>query len=118
MWPSTCNVALAESEDPSSFVPQNVPATGEWFWIDVPGMASALGLPPDTPLAEVSTPKPHTVAGTQACSVARTLPTLWMGPCPHCGWDPAHTVDGTQALCSCKLSVSFSCPLVQCYQLD
>ena len=41
------------SEDPSSFVPQNNPNTGEWFWIDIPAMATALGLPMDTPLVEV-----------------------------------------------------------------
>ena len=46
----------ADSESPSSFVPDNVPTTGEWFWIDVPGMAAALGLPPDTPLVEVRDP--------------------------------------------------------------
>ena len=34
-------------------MPDNVPTTGEWFWVDVPRMASALGLPPDTPLVEV-----------------------------------------------------------------
>lgn len=44
------------SEDPSSFVPQNNPKTGEWFWIDVPAMATSLDLPSDTPLVEVSLP--------------------------------------------------------------
>lgn len=49
------------SEDPSSFVPENQPKAGEWFWIDVPTMAISLGLPADTPLVEavsVSQPKP------------------------------------------------------------
>ena len=41
------------SEDPSSFVPENQPKAGEWFWIDVPTMAISLGLPADTPLVEV-----------------------------------------------------------------
>ncbi|KAL3156235.1 hypothetical protein ABBQ32_012512 [Trebouxia sp. C0010 RCD-2024] len=41
------------SEDPSAFVPQNNPKTGEWFWIDVPAMAASLDLPSDTPLVEV-----------------------------------------------------------------
>ena len=41
------------SEDPGSFVPKNNPKTGEWFWIDIPAMATSLGLPSDTPLVEV-----------------------------------------------------------------
>ena len=41
------------SEDPSSFVPQNNPKSGEWFWIDVAAMAKSLGMPADTPLVEV-----------------------------------------------------------------
>lgn len=44
------------SEQPSSFVPANDPASGQWFWIDVPALASAAGLPPDTPLIEARTP--------------------------------------------------------------
>ena len=42
------------SEKRSVFVPDNNPAKGEWFWIDVPALAVAAGLPPETPLVEVS----------------------------------------------------------------
>lgn len=40
------------SESPSSFVPDNVTSTGEWFWLDVPALAAAAHVPPDTPLVE------------------------------------------------------------------
>ena len=43
---------IRESEKPSSFVPENSPSKGEWYWVDVPAMARAAGLPPDTPLIE------------------------------------------------------------------
>ncbi len=43
---------VRSSEQPSSFVPANDPASGQWFWIDVPALAAAAGLPPDTPLIE------------------------------------------------------------------
>jgi len=56
-WETSGTVSLEAvtrvSEDPSSFVPQNNPKTGEWFWIDIPTMATAVGLPADTPLVEV-----------------------------------------------------------------
>lgn len=42
---------LRSSENPSSFVPPN--AGGEFFWIDVPALAAAAGLPASTPLVEV-----------------------------------------------------------------
>lgn len=55
-WETSGTVSLEAvtrvSEDPSSFVPQNNPKTGEWFWIDIPAMATALALPMDTPLVE------------------------------------------------------------------
>jgi len=41
------------SEPRSSFVPDNVPAKGEWYWIEVPAIAKAAGLPQDTQLIEV-----------------------------------------------------------------
>ena len=41
------------SEKRSSFVPDNHPAKGEWFWVDVPALAAAADLPPETPLVEV-----------------------------------------------------------------
>ena len=46
---------MRESENPSSFVPANIPAKGEWYWLDVPGMARAAGLPSDAPMMEVPT---------------------------------------------------------------
>lgn len=57
-WEASGDVSLEAvtrvNEDPSSFVPENNPRTGEWFWIDIPAMATSLGLPADTPLVEVS----------------------------------------------------------------
>ena len=51
------------SERPSSFVPPN---TGnDWFWIDVPALAAAAGLPPSTPLVEVIAP-PRSAGGAAA----------------------------------------------------
>ena len=44
---------IRSSEQPSSFVPPNNPAKGEWFWVDVAALAEAAGLPRDTPLVEV-----------------------------------------------------------------
>ncbi|EEF31590.1 surfeit locus protein 1 [Ricinus communis] len=36
------------SEKPSIFVPENVPMSGQWFYIDVPAVAHACGLPENT----------------------------------------------------------------------
>ena len=44
---------VRKSENPSTFVPKNNPEKGQWFWIDVPEIAAACGLAPDTPLVEV-----------------------------------------------------------------
>lgn len=41
------------SEPRSSFVPDNNPGKGEWYWVDVPALAQAAGLPPETQLVEV-----------------------------------------------------------------
>ena len=41
------------SEKRSVFVPDNNAAKGEWFWVDVPALATAAGLPAETPLVEV-----------------------------------------------------------------
>ena len=41
------------SEPRSSFVPDNNPAKGEWYWLEVPSMAKAAGLPPDTQMIQV-----------------------------------------------------------------
>ncbi|AEE76023.1 Surfeit locus protein 1 [Arabidopsis thaliana] len=35
-------------ENPSIFVPSNDPSTGQWFYVDVPAMARAVGLPENT----------------------------------------------------------------------
>jgi hypothetical protein len=47
------------SEPRGSFVPDNDPAAGQWFWVDVPALAKAAGLPPETPLIEVGLPSPR-----------------------------------------------------------
>lgn len=36
------------SEKPSIFVPENDPSSGQWFYVDVPMIARACGLPEDT----------------------------------------------------------------------
>lgn len=36
------------SENPNMFVPANEPASGQWFFVDVPAMARAVNLPEDT----------------------------------------------------------------------
>lgn len=36
------------SEKPSVFVPANDPGSGQWFYVDVPAIARAAGLPEDT----------------------------------------------------------------------
>ena len=43
------------SETPSTFVPAN--AGGDWFWVDVPALAAAAKLPPDTLLVEALAPQ-------------------------------------------------------------
>ena len=45
---------VRDSEHPSRFVPANDDASGQWFWIDVPALAAACGLPRDTLLVEVT----------------------------------------------------------------
>ncbi|KAG2317685.1 hypothetical protein Bca52824_020807 [Brassica carinata] len=39
---------IRRGENPSIFVPANDPSTGRWFYVDVPAMARAIGLPEDT----------------------------------------------------------------------
>ncbi len=41
------------SEKPSRFVPENCPRQGDWYYIDVPAMARAMGLPASTKLVEI-----------------------------------------------------------------
>ncbi len=66
---------IRESEKPSSFVPENSPSKGEWYWVDVPAMARAAGLPPDTPLIEAS-PLPYSPALQRYCPLG-TVEMLW-----------------------------------------
>eukprot|EP00898_Chlorokybus_atmophyticus_P002818 jgi/Chlat1/3537/Chrsp23S03704 len=40
------------SEEPSAFVPPNVPSTGTWFYLDMPAMLKACDLPEGTPFVE------------------------------------------------------------------
>ena len=54
------------SEKPSIFVPANDPSTGQWFYVDVPGIVHALGLPESTIYVEdvnenVKATKPYPV---------------------------------------------------------
>lgn len=42
------------SEKPSAAMPDNVPDRLEFHWVDVPSLARSCGLPPDTPLVQVS----------------------------------------------------------------
>ncbi|CAI5947883.1 unnamed protein product [Closterium sp. NIES-64] len=44
------------SEKPNHFVPPNAPEHGEWFWVDVPAMAQACGLPRGTLLLDAMKP--------------------------------------------------------------
>ncbi|CAI5477637.1 unnamed protein product [Closterium sp. Yama58-4] len=44
------------SEKPNHFVPPNAPEHGEWFWVDVPAMAHACGLPCGTLLLDAMKP--------------------------------------------------------------
>lgn len=53
---------MLRSETPSAFVPAN--AGSEWFWIDVPALAAAAKLPPDTLLVEALAPPGHALPGT------------------------------------------------------
>ncbi|GBF90555.1 hypothetical protein Rsub_03126 [Raphidocelis subcapitata] len=41
------------SEEPSGFVPRNEPEKGNFYWLDVPGIAEACGLHPATPMLQV-----------------------------------------------------------------
>ncbi|KAG6548054.1 hypothetical protein Mapa_010488 [Marchantia paleacea] len=46
-----CGV-IRSSEQPNMFVPSNAPESGQWFYVDVPAMSRAVGLPGDTILLE------------------------------------------------------------------
>jgi surfeit locus 1 family protein len=44
---------------PSWFVPANDPAEGQWFWIDLPAMARAAGVPEALPFYVEAGPAPN-----------------------------------------------------------
>lgn len=57
---------VRESENPSIFVPANEPSSFQWFYVDVPAIACAAGLPEDTIFVEdvnenVNPSKPYPV---------------------------------------------------------
>lgn len=92
MCPTRLNTALSlvqvhvegvirESEKPSSFVPENSPSKAEWYWVDVPAMARAAGLPPDTPLIEAKSPRPPLLIEFCLCASERLQDALatWLG---------------------------------------
>eukprot|EP00891_Asterochloris_glomerata_P006382 jgi/Astpho2/6382/e_gw1.00091.50.1_t len=72
--PGNLPAVVRHSEPRSGFVPDNKPAEGEWYWIDAPGIAQSLQLPPDTPLVEPVTkqeqyPSPRGVQDLMGFSV-------------------------------------------------
>lgn len=84
-WEAPGDVSLEAvtrvNEDPSSFVPENNPRTGEWFWIDIPAMATSLGLPADTPLVEVSLYCLYPLCTKHAvclCSISVVQVPIWL----------------------------------------
>lgn len=104
-WQVCIEGIVRASERPSMFVPANHPSEKEFFWIDVPALASACGLPEDTPLIEVgSAPlaclvvtsltskllalqlnSPPSIAGTQpqaAPSQLRQASVIWANVTP------------------------------------
>ena len=78
---------IRESEQPSSFVPENSPSKAEWYWVDVPAMARTAGLPPDTPLIEAKSPPPAPLMGFCLCASGRLQDALatWHGLSSACG---------------------------------
>ncbi|KAL4858969.1 Surfeit locus protein 1 [Chlorella vulgaris] len=64
---------LRHGEDPSTFVPANEPAKGNWFYINVAELAAAAGLPPEAPLVEVVTEEPGSYIGRGPPSATEVL---------------------------------------------
>eukprot|EP00879_Flechtneria_rotunda_P003118 GHRR01003339.1.p1 GENE.GHRR01003339.1~~GHRR01003339.1.p1 ORF type:complete len:224 (+),score=77.29 GHRR01003339.1:3723-4394(+) len=62
------------SEKPSSFVPANEPQQGSYFWLDVPGIAEACGLPADTPMVQVLLDEGLGVKGEQPTTTGTVFP--------------------------------------------
>jgi surfeit locus 1 family protein len=50
---------LAPAEKPGRFVPANDPGRGEWFWIDLPAVARAAGVPEALPFYVEAGPAPN-----------------------------------------------------------
>lgn len=50
---------LAPTEKPGWFLPANDPARGEWFWIDLPAIAQAAGVPEALPYYLEAGPAPN-----------------------------------------------------------
>ncbi|KAH7293611.1 hypothetical protein KP509_28G033000 [Ceratopteris richardii] len=45
---TTVIAVVRDSETPNMFVPPNEPASGQWFFVDIPAMVRAVGLPEGT----------------------------------------------------------------------
>jgi surfeit locus 1 family protein len=50
---------MAPAEKPGWFIPANDPGRGEWFWIDLPALAHAAGLPEALPFYVEAGPTPN-----------------------------------------------------------
>ena len=63
---------LRHGERPGPYTPKNDPARGQWFFVDPPAMARALGLPEDSPLVEIMREPP---AASEGGGAKRRPPT-------------------------------------------
>ena len=72
---------LRSSEKPSGFVPPN--SGVEWFWIDVPALAAAAGLPPSTRLVEVINPSPTASTPERPAVAAQKASASYPSVRPH-----------------------------------
>ena len=57
---------LRRGERPGPYTPKNDPERGQWFFVDPPAMARALGLPEDAPLVEIIREPPPAPGGGEA----------------------------------------------------
>ncbi|CAL8465270.1 g4805 [Coccomyxa elongata] len=70
-------VGVTRSSEPrSSFVPDNNPAKGEWYWLEVPAMAKAAGLPPDAQMVQVISSEPQPGAARSSAPTSMELMAL------------------------------------------
>lgn len=51
--PAMLRGVVRSSEKPSRFVPENCPRQRDWYYVDVPALARAVGLPESTKLVEI-----------------------------------------------------------------